>query len=123
MFIPLPHTMTLLTTPRCLFDTSAEIKSEESLEEKVSLEVNQWLEELELTQYYVNFMENDFDSLEIVRQIEDKATLAEMGILSIGHQVKIMRAIRDLQPKKEESLCDEEGYDIAITDEGYEDQQ
>merc|ERR1712048_1471501 len=80
-----------------------------------TLEVMSWLDELELSQYYVNFMENDFDSLEMVGQIEDKTILAEIGILSIGHQVKLMKSIRDLQPRKEELLYDEKEGGIAKT--------
>ena len=62
------------------------------------LEVKKWLEEVvELGQYYDKFAKNDFNSLNIVREIEDEKTLEKMGIVSVGHQMKIKNAIKALR--------------------------
>ena len=53
--------------------------------------VQRWLiETVRLPQYYENFIQNGFESLFIIKDINDRDILKEIGIILAGHQLKII---------------------------------
>merc|ERR1712228_208683 len=83
------------------------------LETDHNLEIKHWLnDDVKLPQYYTQFAENDFNCLQLIQEIQDEKTLEKIGIVSIGHQVKIMSAIRKMQQKTEGK--DEEGVNPTV---------
>eukprot|EP01083_Nonionella_stella_P123908 373707_1 len=57
--------------------------------------VKSWLEKVRLPQYFDNFMNNGIDELSVVALL-DKATLKDIGIDVIGHQMKILNHVKQL---------------------------
>ena len=49
--------------------------------------------------YYSNFIENGFDSLQIVQRINDQQQLVDIDIILKGHQLQIMAEMLQLQQK------------------------
>jgi len=59
--------------------------------------VSEWLtDEVGLAVYSRNFWENGYGSLDIIRSIEDKNDLVDIGIADPKHQTHIMEHIREL---------------------------
>lgn len=60
----------------------------------MAFSVRQWLGELELDQYCKTFEENDLD-LDLITDLSDD-DLKEIGVVSMGHRKKLLRAIEAL---------------------------
>jgi len=60
--------------------------------------VLEWLrrDTIRMEQYLTNFWEYGYESLELIKAIESKAELAEIGIHKVGHQVFLLKHIRKL---------------------------
>src|SRR6516164_6799913 len=56
--------------------------------------IEEWLGNLGLDEYALRFVENDID-LSIVRDLSDQ-DLKELGVASLGHRRKLLRAISEL---------------------------
>eukprot|EP01083_Nonionella_stella_P024571 67753_1 len=64
---------------------------------KQRAELKQWFaEKVKLTQYYVVFVDNGYESLDIVMEITTEDELKEIGITLKGHVLKLMKEIRRL---------------------------
>eukprot|EP01083_Nonionella_stella_P158283 514982_1 len=62
-------------------------------------ELREWLEEkLKFGQYYDVFVDNGYESLDIVKEITDQNELKEIGIVLKGHLLKLMTEIKKLKP-------------------------
>eukprot|EP01083_Nonionella_stella_P176933 620461_1 len=59
-------------------------------------EVEDWLNEWNVRQYYDVFMENGMNSLEYIKCIETIQDLEHIGVMMKGHQIVIMAAIKKL---------------------------
>ena len=56
--------------------------------------VKKWLKDkVELPQYFDVFIENGFESLDIIKEIQSEQDLNQMGIDKLGHKRKIMKEI------------------------------
>src|SRR5215510_11874718 len=60
-----------------------------------AIQIADWLKGLGLTQYAQRFAENDID-FSVLRDLTD-ADLEKIGIRSLGHRRKLLRAIADLK--------------------------
>merc|ERR1712061_948383 len=87
--------------------------------ENTTMIVEQWLFSIELSQYLDIFINNGFDSLTFIKNIQSKSDLNDIGITKIGHQIQLMEAIRqlklgegELQLEGTKSICEDgkEGY-------------
>ena len=58
-------------------------------------QIADWLEKLGLGQYAQRFAENDID-FDILRDLTDQ-DLKNIGVMSVGHRRKLLRAIADLK--------------------------
>ena len=59
--------------------------------------VKEWLNNIvERPEYYTNFVENGYESLEIIREIKHKSDLKDIGIQNVAHQDKILQCIYKL---------------------------
>eukprot|EP01084_Bolivina_argentea_P157750 274880_1 len=68
-----------------------------------------WLEnKVKLPQYYDVFLNNGIDELSVVAMI-DKNTLKDMGIDTIGHQVKILNYAKQLNKNNNNVIANEGG--------------
>eukprot|EP01083_Nonionella_stella_P167904 565448_1 len=68
-------------------------------------EVRHWLENtVKLGEYYENFVKNGMNDLDLIQTIEDKEDLEYLGITLKGHQIAIMRKIKQLKPGKEQDM-------------------
>ncbi|KAK3519794.1 hypothetical protein QTP70_004954 [Hemibagrus guttatus] len=67
----------------------------EWLPEYIPVDLSEWLNAIGLPQYHKELLENGYDSINIVRDLtwED---LQEIGITKLGHQKKIMLAVKKL---------------------------
>ena len=74
--------------------------------------IKQWLDTIHLSQYLNHFIQNGYESLHFIREIDNKSQLEEIGILLAGHKTKLMVAIRELRPKSNDLLNQEEGFGI-----------
>eukprot|EP01083_Nonionella_stella_P053140 140697_1 len=75
-------------------------KQELSGSDKVRL----WLSELQLSEYFDNFVLNGFDdvaSIAEIRKYNMMNTLGEIGIKKIGHKMKIIKAIQSIDVKQD----------------------
>ena len=79
------------------------------------LGIKQWLDGIHLSQYLDHFTQNGYESLEFIREIDNKSQLEEIGILLTGHKTKLMVAIRKLKPKSDDLLNEKEGFGIEST--------
>eukprot|EP01083_Nonionella_stella_P119344 356677_1 len=62
--------------------------------------VKRWLtDNVKLPKYYNLLLENGYDKLDFIRDIEDKTDLQEIGITLPGHQVRILMEINRLNEK------------------------
>ncbi len=79
--------------------TEAKLQSEDvPLVSSANLEFKQWLTvQVSLPQYYDNFVQNGYSSLTIIKCIESKDELTEIGVKMRGHQSKIMSEINKLK--------------------------
>eukprot|EP01083_Nonionella_stella_P176934 620462_1 len=59
-------------------------------------EVENWLNQYKMGQYYSLFMENGMNSLEYVKCIETTQDLEHIGVTLKGHQIVIMSAVKQL---------------------------
>ena len=59
-------------------------------------EVRIWLESIGLDQYARAFEENDIDS-DLFGDLTDEF-LQAVGVASVGHRIKILKAVRDYAP-------------------------
>ncbi|MBV9983746.1 adenylate/guanylate cyclase domain-containing protein [Bradyrhizobium sp.] len=66
------------------------------------MQIPDWLEKLGLGQYARHFAENDVD-LEILRDLTDQ-DLEKIGVTSLGHRRKLLRAIAELREEVERSV-------------------
>jgi class 3 adenylate cyclase len=64
--------------------------------------IEEWLDDLGLGEYASRFVENDID-LSIVRDLSDQ-DLKEIGIASLGHRRKLLRAISELDASAAETV-------------------
>eukprot|EP01083_Nonionella_stella_P317896 1159469_1 len=77
-------------------------------------EVRQWLETIEFSQYYDNFVKNGMNDLELIKTIENKDDLAYLGIELKGHQIAMMKKINELKkPPSENRKRAQTPYDSA----------
>ena len=60
-------------------------------------EVRSWMEGIAIAHYFDIFIENGFVTLHLIKMIEDKYTLIDMGITLKAHQLLIMHEIRKLK--------------------------
>src|SRR5512144_2653387 len=58
-------------------------------------QIADWLEELGMSEYAQRFADNDID-LTILRDLTDQ-DLKELGVASLGHRRKLLRAIAELE--------------------------
>src|SRR5215472_6555029 len=58
------------------------------------LQIADWLEKLGMSEYTDRFVENHIDE-SIIRELTDQ-DLKDLGVVSLGHRRKMLRAIRDL---------------------------
>src|SRR5215470_17329308 len=58
------------------------------------LQIADWLEKLGMSEYTDRFVENHIDE-SVIRELTDQ-DLKDLGVVSLGHRRKILRAIRDL---------------------------
>ena len=75
------------------------------LEHQSNKVVKTWLKEIKLDQYYDTFVENGFVSLDLIKNIEDKHTLIDMGIVLRAHQLKLLKEIQSLPSNGQMVLC------------------
>ena len=62
------------------------------------IKVHNWLtESVMLPQYFDNFVENGYESLNLISYISDKSELKDIAIHLIGHRTKIMTEINKLK--------------------------
>lgn len=67
-------------------------------------EVLEWLrDEVKLEVYFSNFLENGYESLALIKAIESKEELAEIGITKVGHQFFLLKHIRKMQEVQQEA--------------------
>merc|ERR1712154_99091 len=59
--------------------------------------VSQWLKAINMSQYYPLFIANGFESMKVVKIIEGKDELKEIGVNVLGHRSVIMEAIKKLR--------------------------
>eukprot|EP01083_Nonionella_stella_P302419 1042620_1 len=60
--------------------------------------VEEWItNKAKLPQYYHTFIENGYDTLEIIKEITDNNQLQEIGVLKKGHMMKLMIEINILK--------------------------
>src|SRR5215475_5657631 len=64
-------------------------------------QIANWLKGLELAQYAQRFAENDID-FSILRDLTD-ADLEKIGVRSVGHRRKLLRAIADLKNSEQDA--------------------
>ena len=68
--------------------------------------VKQWLKSLSLEQYETNFMENGFETMELVCNIDSDQQLIGIGIDKMGHRIAIMKSIKILSsPRTQCMFC------------------
>eukprot|EP01084_Bolivina_argentea_P108727 194333_1 len=67
-----------------------------TINEDTAAEVVDWLKSFGLTCYYKNFVNNAFDSMEMIKQITKESILQDMGIQMIAHQLLLMNEIKKL---------------------------
>eukprot|EP01083_Nonionella_stella_P299706 1019439_1 len=61
-------------------------------------EVRQWLKEVvHLEQYYSVFVENGFESLDLIQGLTSDIMEFKLGITKIGHRIKLMKCIGSLE--------------------------
>eukprot|EP01083_Nonionella_stella_P169013 572112_1 len=61
-------------------------------------EVKQWLKEVvHLEQYYSVFVENGFESLDLIQGLTSDIMEFKLGITKIGHRIKLMKCIGSLE--------------------------
>ena len=58
-------------------------------------EIADWLEKLGISEYAQRFIENDID-ISVLGDLTDR-DLSDLGISSLGHRRKILRAIAELR--------------------------
>lgn len=58
--------------------------------------VLEWLHTVRMEEYLSNFWDSGYESLDLVKAIESKAELAEIGITKPGHQIYLLKQIRQL---------------------------
>jgi len=58
--------------------------------------VQKWLNELTLSEYYSSFVENGFDDMTVVKEMNEK-DLTDMGISKPGHRKKIVMSIEKMK--------------------------
>ena len=67
----------------------------EKMDKKAQL-VESWLKDaVKLPQYTALLIENGFDDLEFIKEIK-KEHLMEIGINKLGHQLRLLKCIKDL---------------------------
>jgi hypothetical protein len=64
--------------------------------------IEEWLSDLGLCEYASRFVENDID-LSIIRDLSDQ-DLKELGVASLGHRRKLLRAISELNASPAETV-------------------
>eukprot|EP01083_Nonionella_stella_P025714 70841_1 len=67
-------------------------------------EVRQWVESTGFIEYYDNFVKNGMNDLELIKTIENKDDLAYLGIELKGHQIAMMKKIKELKTGKGTNL-------------------
>jgi class 3 adenylate cyclase/predicted ATPase len=65
-------------------------------------DIVKWLADIDLGQYADTFTHNDID-LDILRDLDD-ADLEKLGVLSMGHRKRLLRAVQGLQPTQESAV-------------------
>ncbi|MEM7026162.1 MAG: hypothetical protein AAF637_26840, partial [Pseudomonadota bacterium] len=67
-------------------------------------DLERWLQDLKLAQYTQSFVENDID-LEVLPHLRDQ-DLEKLGV-SLGHRIKLLRAIASLSDPSDQPLAAE----------------
>eukprot|EP01083_Nonionella_stella_P169106 572670_1 len=67
-------------------------------------EVRQWLESTGLIQYYDNFITNGMNDLELIQNIRGNLDLEYLGITLKGHQIAMIKKIRELITGKDNNM-------------------
>merc|ERR1712130_673074 len=62
---------------------------------------------LGVEEYYDNFDQNGYDSMEFIQEIENKEQLEDIGIVIAEHQDKLLKAISEYKAERKEEA--EEG--------------
>ena len=83
------------------FETVREKKYVENIDDNDNediIKVQRWLtENVRFPQYFDNFVQNGYESLDLIKEIPDKNELKQIGIDLAGHRTKVMAEIRKLK--------------------------
>ena len=63
----------------------------------INIEIHEWLEEIGMSKYYNNFVDNGYQSLDFVKQIHDITELQDIGINNENDQTCFMHKIKELR--------------------------
>lgn len=78
-------------------------------------QVREWLNDLDLSEYYDNFIDNGFDKLDIItNNINNKDILKRIGIDKIGHQIVIIKSIQKLNEENDEQTMSNISSSAAV---------
>eukprot|EP01084_Bolivina_argentea_P158627 276293_1 len=73
-----------------------------------------WLQnEVKLPEYYTEFVEHGYESLQFIKEIKDESELVDIGITKLEHRVLIINAIHTLS---ENTNYGNEGFNIISVD-------
>jgi len=68
------------------------------LSDETPVDISRWLGEIGLSQYAENFAENDIDSMQLLRTLNDQDLIA-LGIRSLGHRKRLLAELQFLQDR------------------------
>eukprot|EP00486_Rosalina_sp_Unknown_P012368 CAMPEP_0201583632 /NCGR_PEP_ID=MMETSP0190_2-20130828/100777_1 /ASSEMBLY_ACC=CAM_ASM_000263 /TAXON_ID=37353 /ORGANISM="Rosalina sp." /LENGTH=130 /DNA_ID=CAMNT_0048025911 /DNA_START=23 /DNA_END=412 /DNA_ORIENTATION=+ len=72
-------------------------------------EVQEWLNDLDLSQYYENFIDHGFDRMDIIKaNMKNNTILKRIGIEKIGHQMVIIKSIEKFNEYENENENEDE---------------
>ena len=63
------------------------------------LQMKQWLTSINMDQYFDVLLQNEMYSLQILKQIQDKSELEEVGIAKLSDRCLLMKELRKLTMK------------------------
>ena len=90
-------------------------QSFKSFDEADISSIELWLcDTVKLPEYYSNFAEHGYESMEFVREITQKSELQEIGIKLPGHLKLIMAKIKQLKKERLSITDSDENMDIEL---------